>query len=96
MSEYTYRKWRITSHMMESIKLYVSKGIEPGHFLSAVMCNDFVKAIMYADDTNIQNLPAFGAYLYNEVPSNAWGSYENFEFWVRKGGHKGIYDQEED
>ena len=90
MSEYKFREWKISAHMMHSIELYLEQGIPPGHFLSAVICNDLMKACRYADDINIRNLPAYAAYFFNEVPTNAWGAAERFESWCNKGGHVGI------
>lgn len=47
-----------------------------GHFLSALLANDFVEACTRADSTNKDLLHEWAIWLYNDVPANAWGSDE--------------------
>ena len=82
MSEYTFRGMTIPAHMMASLQRYVGKRIAPGHFLTAVLSNDLTEACSRADDVNIQILPAYVAYLYNEVPGACWGSPEAVREWL--------------
>lgn len=79
---YQFRNFYIPERMMESIEAYVEEGRPVGNFLSAVICNDLKLACMYADDENLQNIPAFIAYLYNEVPGACWGSKELMKEWL--------------
>lgn len=81
---YVFQGFVIPEHMVESIVLYVERSIEPGNFLMSVLCNDLLKACMYADHHNIANLPAYAAYLYNEVPAMAWGSQELVTKWLAR------------
>lgn len=83
MNEY-YRGFYIPERMMGGIRRYVDHGIKPGSFLTAVICNDLVGAAGTADDENIQSLPAYANYFYNEVPGNVWGSKEKMDAWVLK------------
>lgn len=71
-----FKEFFIPSYMGSSIKEYVEHGIIPGRFLTAIICNNLKEAVMYADETNMANLPAFVDYFYNHVPSNIWGSGE--------------------
>ena len=86
MAEPVYRfyKYFIPDYMMGGLTRYINEGIRPGHFLTAVICNDLSVAVGKADDINIDNLPAFAAYLYNEAPSPCWGSKEKMEAWIAK------------
>jgi hypothetical protein len=76
--------------MMEGIKLYIdygSKRARPGSFLTAIICNNLRAAVMYADDENMVNIPAYVDYFYNHTPLDCWGSEERFENWQGlKGG----------
>jgi len=80
----TYGEFYIPDRMMGGIRRYVDHGIKPGSFLTAVICNDFVRACGTADDENLRNLPAYADYFYNEVPGNVWGSKEKMDAWVLK------------
>ena len=80
---YTFRHFHIRDDMMGAIQRYIDQGINPGHFLSAVIDNDLKEAVGRADDENLENLPAFVAYFYNEAPSSCWGSKEIRQAWVK-------------
>ena len=82
---YTFRDFYIPERMMGGIKRYVENRIPPGHFLTAVICNDLNLAVGYADDENMKNLPAYASYFHNEVPFNCWGSEEIMEAWLNGG-----------
>ena len=83
MSEYTFREFYIPERMMGGLTRYIEEGIEPGHFLAAVICNDLREAVGRADDENIRNIPAYLGYLYNKAPSGCWGSKTNFVNWLK-------------
>lgn len=82
--QYTFREFYIPDYMMEGLALYIEKGIEPGGFLSAVICNNLSEAVGRADDTNIRNIPAYCSYLYNEAPSDCWGSPEAMAEYMKR------------
>ena len=79
---YEFRGFTIDADMLEGIRNYVDHGIEPGSFLSAVICNDLKAAVGAADYRNIRNIPAFVGYFYNEAPSACWGSNEKMIAWM--------------
>ena len=79
---YHYQDFYIPERMMGAIDRYITKGILPGGFLTAVFSNDLAEACTNADDENLANLPAYVSYLYNEVPSNCWGSPEIVRDWL--------------
>src|SRR5580765_6995795 len=81
MSGYTFREFSIPEHMLEGLVAWIEHGVPPGDFLRAVLCNNLVEAVGRADDTNISNLPAYVAYLYNYAPRGCWGSPENVAVW---------------
>ena len=78
---YTFRSYYIPDRMMKAIQRYLSYGLEPGDFLTAIIENNFVEAAGRADEENLNNLPAYAAFLYAEVPVDAWGSREKRLAW---------------
>ena len=76
-------KYYIPARMMEGIIRYIDKRIKPGDFLTAVITNDLTEAVSRADEENMQNLPAYVNYFYNEAPSPCWGSKEKMEEWLK-------------
>jgi hypothetical protein len=80
---YWFRKWGIPDYTFTGIKRYVEERKPVGGFLRAVICNDLRNACGYADDTNIENLPAYCAYFYNHAPSDCHGSVEKYKAWIK-------------
>ena len=82
--EYRFRNFHIPGRMQGAIQRYVDNGIRPGRFLEAVICNNLFASVGEADEENLQNLPAYTAYFYNETPSACWGSKEKMEAWIEQ------------
>lgn len=72
--------------MWGGMQRYLSHGVEPGIFLTAVISNDLKESVRRADEENKRLLAAYVTFLYNYVPSIAWGSPEKYEQWVCEGG----------
>lgn len=86
MQSYEFRGFRIPEHMLGGLERYIDHGVEPGSFLMAVLTGqNLVRVCEGADQENLANLAAYGAFLYNKVPSSAWGSEEKvFAYMARK------------
>ena len=82
-SAYHFGEFVVSAEMVEALENYVHQRFAPGGFLEAVICNNFKEACGRADGFNIRNLPAFAAYLYNEMPSPSQGSPEAYEAWLK-------------
>jgi hypothetical protein len=67
---------------MVGITRYVTQGIPPGGFLTAVICNDLHEAVGRADAHNILALHSIVAYFYNNTPSACWGSPAEMKDWM--------------
>ena len=50
--------------------------------MQAVICNNLKESVGQADDENMDNLPAYVGYFYNEAPSACWGSKEAMDQWI--------------
>jgi hypothetical protein len=62
--------------MKAALDRYVNERIVPGDFLFAVLSNDLFNAIERArrlDRVSIDVMREIVEYIYNEIPSNAWG-----------------------
>lgn len=77
------------SHITQAIDLYVKKGIPTGSCTEAILSNDLFDAFGRADLDTRNNMFEIVQYIYNEVPSEAWGSREAYSDWVKKGGLQG-------
>ena len=84
--EYHFREFMIRRDMLEALWRYIDKGIPTGDFLRAILAHDLMEACNRADHWNLPNLPAYAAYLYNEVPSVCHGSYEKVDAWIAHSG----------
>lgn len=83
----------VPEHLRQGLADYFSKGIMPGFFLHAVLRNDFIDAILTADDMSGQALPAIGRFIYNCAPHTSTGSAVAVKSWVKRGGLNGGADK---
>jgi len=81
---YKYGDYYIPERMMPGIRRYVKDHIQPGGFLSAVICNNLKGAITRADKENLINLPAYVAYFREETPAPCHGSWDAMAKWLDK------------
>ena len=76
--------WFVRADMVEALEEYVSLGRPLGDFLQAVIANDLRDAVGRADNLNVGQLPAFVAYVYNEMPSTSHGSRQRYTAWLEQ------------
>lgn len=72
----------LPDHMQDAMRLYMERGIEPGSFLMAVLCNDLMGAVSRADHINASRLKDYAAWLYNNAPPQSFGSREKVGRWI--------------
>ena len=85
---------RIPGHMLGGIVRYLMRGIEPGGFLTAVICNNLVQSYQRADEENKHAMYNYADALYNVFPSGSWGSEAKFNEWIKDGGLIGRIEAE--
>lgn len=73
----------LPSHMRDGMRRYLEDGIEPGGFALACLANELVGAFGRADDVNALAMREWAEWLYNECPSQAWGSREKVNAWIK-------------
>ncbi len=61
---------------------YIEHGIEPGSFLTAIICNDLREACACADDEMRHRLFDIVSWFYNEAPAQCWGGRERMAAWI--------------
>lgn len=66
----------------QSLDRYVKDGIRPGSFVNAVLSNDLMGAIGYADDMNRLRLPEICIVVTEDVPWRLYGSASAVDTWV--------------
>jgi len=92
MNKYEFFGFVIPEYMRDGIAMYIKYGVDPGSFLTAVICNDLKNAVGQADEINLKNIPAYVNYFYNHAPIDCWGSKAAMNGWIgkklqeRKGG----------
>lgn len=72
----------VRADMVEALEAYVHQGRPLGDFLRAVVSNDLIEACAMADSMNLLNIPAFAAYLWNEMPPGSFGSRKAYDGWI--------------
>ncbi len=73
----------IPQHTQDALDRYIKQRLQPGGFLTAVLTNKLGEAFGRADDQNTEHLRCVVEYVYNDIPSIAWGSEEKVEAWIR-------------
>jgi hypothetical protein len=74
----------VPEHSRGGIIRYIEQGIEPGGFLSAVICNDLKGAVGRADMRNQDALCRIVGWFFNYAPSVCWGSPQKFDEWIKQ------------
>ena len=77
-----YHYDRLPEGLRGSMQRYIEDGIQPGHFLTAVLENDLFAAVSRADGTNSKLLPEIVRWIYNEAPMSCWGSEAKVIAWA--------------
>lgn len=74
----------IPERMIGGLERYVFDRVQPGDFWMAVLSNDLVRTFDLADAENSEKILAYVRFLYNDLPSTAWGSPEKVRDWLRQ------------
>jgi hypothetical protein len=79
---YRFNEFLARAEMIDALRSYAYSHTPVGGFLQACLENNLSDACGHADSDNLRNLPAIVAFIYNEVPSNAWGSPKAYLDWI--------------
>jgi len=84
-SEFEHFGVMIPDHLVGGLRRYAVKRELPGHFLTKVLENDLSGACGRADPVSASALPVLVAWMYNHLPSSAWGGPKKVREWVKGG-----------
>lgn len=79
----------IPEHCRDGMRLYITDGIMPGGFLTAVLENDLVGAFGKADSINSGRMEDYARFIYNYAPRGCHGSRVKVIAWSESGGLNG-------
>lgn len=65
-------------------KRWIEQGIQPGSFLTAVICNNLREVFGQADDGNRAGLFQIVFWFYNEAPGLCWGNVARAQKWAAR------------
>jgi len=74
--------YNIPKHTYEALKKYVEQKIPTGGFLFAILTNNLFEAASKADIKNTNKLFDICNFIYNEIPSDCWGTKDKVENWI--------------
>jgi hypothetical protein len=78
------RQWSVPLEYFEPISNYLAHGFEPGSFFTALLANDFFRAMQHSHPANsIPELKHLTAWIESAVPFEAFGSYQKVTNWLR-------------
>ena len=84
-SDTEYQK--LPEQYREGMKRYIEEGILPGSFLRAVLEDRLHDAVVRCD--NISQLKDIVLWIYNEAPTNCWGSSDKVRDWIMVATYRG-------
>lgn len=73
---------RVPAHLRAGIYDWIIYGQLPGGFLTSVLENDLIMAMMRADATSRRFIYEVVSYLYNHAPGPCWGSEKKVKDWT--------------
>ena len=63
-------------------RAYIEERRPMGHFGTAVLSNDLLRACQRADPINLPNLAHIVQWVYSEAPADCWGSPRKVRLWL--------------
>ena len=76
---------------LQALTMHRDQGKPVGGFVTAVLENNLVQAICYADEDNLRDIVEITKWVYQEMPGGAWGSPSKVRGWRDNGGAEGFY-----
>ena len=92
---YNYDKVPV-DYMVDSVRMYIEKGVMSGGFLTALFSNDLVGVYNRADKANEEAMKKWVTFLFCYAPASCWGSKERVLDWSRDGGYVGRRKKKEE
>ena len=74
----------IPKHTQIALEDYLVYGMRPGRFLYSVLSDNLGDAVSSADSQNLDALTEIVRFIMNEFPTEAWGSSNKVNAYVKK------------
>jgi hypothetical protein len=74
---------KIPNHTRETLVNYLTKGWEPGGFVTSMLAMDMERAVYAADVVNGKNIQPIARWIIEYCPRESWGSYDQVEAWCK-------------
>lgn len=79
----TFAKWDVPKDFADPMYNYMVFGFSPGSCFTAVLANDFFRAIQSSHPANtVEAFKALAGWIQDTMPADAYGNYESVEFWL--------------
>ena len=78
----TATRWSVPRDYFEPLYNYLVHGFEPGSFWSAVLANDFMRAVQHSHPSNdISALKNTVGWILNSFPEQSYGDHDRVILW---------------
>jgi hypothetical protein len=78
------RQWAVARDYFDPIANYLMHGYQPGSFFTALLANDFFRAMQHSHPGNsIPDLKHLTGWIESAVPFEAFGSYQKVTDWLK-------------
>ena len=85
----TASRWTVPRDYFEPLYNYLVHGFEPGSFWSAVLANDFMRAVQHSHPSNdILALKSTVGWIQDSFPVESYGNRFIVGDWVNRSGHE--------
>lgn len=81
-------RWTVAREYFDPLYNYLVHGFEPGSFWSAVLANDFWRAVQSSHPSN--DIPALKhavGWIRDSFPPESYGTYEQLQEWIKLSPH---------
>jgi hypothetical protein len=79
----TFETYDVDEDYANPMYNYLVHGYGPGSFFTAILCNDFMRAMQCSHPANtIPALKRLSSWIFNEMPPEAWGSPAQVQEWI--------------
>jgi hypothetical protein len=81
-------RWSVPRDYFDPLYSYLVHGFEPGSFWTAVLANDFMRAMQSSHPSNdVTALKHTAGWIQDSFPRESYGNIHMVEDWVNRSGH---------
>lgn len=80
---------KLPEHIRYGMFRWIEFGNVPGDWMCYLLTNNLVLTWGFADEINRAHMGDIVDFIYNEAPSQCWGTQEKIDAWAKQGGARG-------